>query len=422
MMNPEHVISIDAMLKGAEAPVTNECCIYRVPFRMRKLKEDAYTPDVVSIGPFHYNTLPRLLNMQRHKLSYCKAFLERTQTTSDTWIRYIQSVEPHIRRCYSETLPFTKEELVNIIFVDSGFILELFCRSYYWSWSSDVDDVCLETPWLSTAIVQDLLLLENQLPFFVLDHLFNISTSAHAHNSNSPSFIQLTFHYFDYHNISQLSFENISIRHFTDLLRTFHLQHPLERRAPRTSHQFVEHLPSATELSEAGVRFKENNESKCLLDLTFSGGVLRIPQLKVHDSTETRFRNMIALELCHYHQSSYISDYVQIMDFLINTSKDVDILTQEGVLINWIGDNNSVANLFNGLLVNNVRSSASSSYLLLAQRLNNFHRNRWNKLKWTLRHDYCKTPWQTAATIAAVILLTLALVQTVCSVLQVKPQ
>ncbi|KAL2346734.1 hypothetical protein Fmac_000734 [Flemingia macrophylla] len=419
MNNGAHVSDIDVMLEGAEAIVTNECCIYRVPFRMRKLKEDAYTPDVVSIGPFHHNTLPRLLNMQRHKLSYCKAFLQRTQTTSDTWIRYIQSVEPEFRLCYSETLPFNKEELVNIIFVDSGFILELFCR--YYDKRRSNDDVCLSTPWLRWSIRQDMLLLENQLPFFVLDHLFNISTSALAHNPHIPSFIQLTFHYFDYYNISQLSFDNISIRHFTDLLRTFHLQHPLQRRAPRTR-QLVEHLPSATELSEAGVRFKVNNESKCLLDITFSGGVLRIPQLKVYDRTQILFRNMIALELCHYHQSSYIADYVQIMDFLINTSKDVDILIQGGVLINWIGDNNSVANLFNGLLVNNVQSSASSSYLLLAQHLNNFHRNRWNKLKWTLRNDYCKTPWQTAATIAAVLLLTLALVQTVCSVLQVKQQ
>ncbi|KAL2346790.1 hypothetical protein Fmac_000790 [Flemingia macrophylla] len=107
-----------------------------VPFHLRRLNEDAYTPRVVSIGPFHHNTLPHLRNMERYKLSYCKYFLhERTRTTSDTWIHYIESVEPQIRRCYSETLPFSKEELVNIIFVDSGFILELFCRYCARSWS-----------------------------------------------------------------------------------------------------------------------------------------------------------------------------------------------------------------------------------------------------------------------------------------------
>ncbi|KAL2346755.1 hypothetical protein Fmac_000755 [Flemingia macrophylla] len=413
MENGEHVIDIDGMLEGAEEAVTDECCIYRVPYDLRKLNEDAYTPKVVSIGPFHHNTLDRLLNMQKHKLRYCKAFLERTQITSDAWISYIESVEPQFRRCYSDTLHFTKEELVKIIFVDSGFILELFFRNYDRSWSSDV---CLGTPWLYDSIREDLRLLENQLPFFVLDRLFNISVS----NSNipsDPSLIQLTFDYFGYYNSSKLSFGNTSIRHFTDLLRTFHLQHPFGRRPPRTS-DLVAHLPSATELSEAGLRIKVNKDSKCLLDLAFSGGVLRIPQLQVHDGTEILFRNMIALEQCHYHGESYITDYVQIMDFLINTTRDVDILIQERVLLNWLGDTDSVANMFNGLFKNIVQSTVCSRYQLLYQDLNAFHRSRWNNLKSNLRNDYCKTPWRSAVSIGGIILIIFSFIQTVCSVMQ----
>ncbi|KAL2346754.1 hypothetical protein Fmac_000754 [Flemingia macrophylla] len=417
MENGAHVIDIDAMLEGAEEAVTHECCIYRVPYDLRKLNEDAYTPKVVSIGPFHHKTLDRLFNMEKHKLRYCKAFLQRTRITSDTWIPYIESVEPQFRRCYSDTLCFTKEELVKIIFVDSGFILELFFRNYDRSWSSDV---CLGTPWLYDSIREDLRLLENQLPFSVLDRLFSISIS----NSNipsDPSFIQLAFDYFDCYNSAKLSFDNTSIRHFTDLLRTFHLQHYLEKRPSRT-HDTVAHLPSATELSEAGLRIKVNKESKCLLDLAFSRGVLRIPQLQVHDGTEISFRNMIALEQCHYHNESYITDYVQIMDFLINTTRDVDILTQERVLHNWLGDTDSVANMFNGLFKNVVQSTVSSHYRLLYQDLNAFHRSGWNYLKSNLINDYCKTPWKSAVSIGGIILLVFTFIQTVCSVLQAKQQ
>ncbi|XP_029127691.1 UPF0481 protein At3g47200 isoform X2 [Cajanus cajan] len=165
-------IDFEAMLNGAEAPVTAECCIYRVPFPIRKHKEDAYTPNVVSIGPFHHNLHPHLLNMERHKLSYCKAFLQRTNTTWDCWICYIkEEVEPHFHRFYSDTLEFSKEELVRIIFVDSSFILELFCRYHAQEWSRE--DVCLSTPWLKCYIRVDLLLLENQLPFSILQALFN---------------------------------------------------------------------------------------------------------------------------------------------------------------------------------------------------------------------------------------------------------
>ncbi|KAL2346747.1 hypothetical protein Fmac_000747 [Flemingia macrophylla] len=416
---------IDAMLEGAEAFVTDECCIYRVPFSIRRHKEDAYTPMVVSIGPLHHNTLPRLNNMERHKLSYCKAFLQRTQTTSDTWIYYIESLEPQFRRCYSETLLFTKQELVKIIFVDSGFILELFLRCYEGCWSEE--DTYLLTPVLSGSIQLDMLLLENQLPFFILDHLYNMSVtpaSVHAHNHNTPSLIQLTFGYFDdYYNRSELKFHDISrIRHFTDLLRIFHLQHPRQPRPLRTKHnELVRCLPSITELSEAGLSIKENTGSKCLLDLTFSKGVLRIPQLEVY-YTEIWFRNMVAFEQCHCPYDCYITDYVQFMDFLINTNRDVDILIQKGILINWLGDSNSVANMFNGLSQDIVQPNVNKPYFDLAQNLNAFRKNRCNKLKSTLRHDYCKTPWQTAATIGGIVLLFLTLVQTVCSVFQVIQQ
>lgn len=408
---------IKAILEGAEAPVTDKCCIYRVPFHIRKFNDDAYTPKVVSIGPFHHKSHPRLQNMERHKLLYCKAFLERTQTSLDSWIRYIEEVEPDFRRCYSDTLEFSKKELVDIILVDSGFIIELFCRIISGTWSRD--DRFLATPLLFTNIVQDLCLLENQLPFFVLEGLFNLSF---ASTSSGISFLELTLFYFDNYNRSNLVFNNnTNIRHFTDLIRTFHLQHPLNRRPSRTD-TYVKHFPSATELLEAGVSFKVNIHSKCLLDLRFSEGVLQIPQLEVEDSTEILLRNMIALELCHYPYESYITDYAKVLDLLINTSRDVDVLVRKNVLVNWQEDNASVANLFNGLLKNVIRGNDNSHYLTICQDLNAFCKNPWNNSKSTLRQDYCKSPWQTAATIAGIVLLILSLVQTICSVLQVIQQ
>ncbi|KAJ1415901.1 hypothetical protein SESBI_17740 [Sesbania bispinosa] len=264
--------------------------------------------------------------MERHKLIYCKAFLERARARAnaslDTFVRHIEEVEPNFRRCYSETLELSKEELVK-------------------------DDAFLLKPWLSTNIRLDLLLLENQLPFFVLDSLFNLSIgSAHGSDRNKiHSFLEFTFDYFSYYNRSNLVSDNITIKHFTDLIRTFHLQHPLERR-PRRIDEPVTHLQSATELLEAGVRFKLNTKSDCLLDLRLSGRVLEIPQLKVEDWTEILFRNMVALEQCHYPQESYITDYVAVWDFLINTSRDVDLLVRKRVLVNWLGESDSVANLF----------------------------------------------------------------------------
>ncbi|KAE9601005.1 hypothetical protein Lalb_Chr13g0293141 [Lupinus albus] len=53
-MNYKDVVNeIKGMLERAESPITGDCCIYRVPFNIRLLNQDAFTPKVVSIGPFH---------------------------------------------------------------------------------------------------------------------------------------------------------------------------------------------------------------------------------------------------------------------------------------------------------------------------------------------------------------------------------
>ncbi|MCH97178.1 UPF0481 protein, partial [Trifolium medium] len=263
------------------------------------------------------------------------------------------------------------------------------------------------------------------LPFFVLENIFNLaftsSTHASANPTKIPSFLELTFHYFkDYNRSNLATSDNITIRHFTDLIRIFHLQHPLETRRHRDNKP-AKYFPSVTEMLEAGVRIKVNT-SKCLLDLRFSEGVLEIPQLEVEDSTEILFRNMIAFEQCYYLFESYITDYVTVLDFLINTNKDVDILVQNRVLVNWLGNSDSVTNLFNSLAKNVIHYRFSSDYSVLCKELNDFCSHRWHKWKATLRQDYCNSPWQTAASIAGILLLILSLLQSICSVLQVVQQ
>ena len=108
-----------------------------------------------------------------------------------------------------------------------------------------------------------------------------------------------------------------------------------------------------------------------------------------------------------------------VLDYLINTSKDVDILVRKNILLNWIEDSESVANLFNGLCKNIIYSYISSHFTILCKELNAYCSNPWNKLKATLRRDYCNTPWRTAASIAGILLLVLTIIQTVSSVLQV---
>ena len=79
-------------------------------------------------------------------------------------------MEEGINRCYAETsLGMDMDDFLKVILVDAIFILELIFRDVNGCWESDdlliADQMCF--------IIYDLVLLENQLPFFVLKKLLD---------------------------------------------------------------------------------------------------------------------------------------------------------------------------------------------------------------------------------------------------------
>jgi hypothetical protein len=156
----------------------------------------------------------------------------------------------------------------------------------------------------------------------------------------------------------------------------------------------IEHAYSVRQLSEAGLVF-DVSESKCLLDLNFDDkGVLKMPCFHVHDTTEIFMRNILAFEECHIsdQDSSYISQYFSILHFLINTEKDVSILVDKKIIVNWMCDTNAVATMVNNLCKNLAMPILNSKYLSICYRLNGFYENPSNKYKAIFVHEYFNTP------------------------------
>ncbi|MQL99755.1 hypothetical protein Taro_032480 [Colocasia esculenta] len=93
----------------------------------------------------------------------------------------------------------------------------------------------------------------------------------------------------------------------------------------------------ATELVDAGVHFKKKDVDKsevinCFLKVSFAGGLLEIPFLKVESSTSSKLRNLIALEQCCPQVRSYFTSYAILMDNIINTEGDVAILLGSNII------------------------------------------------------------------------------------------
>ena len=92
-MDHSHEVSLDIneianslreQLKIRKA-FSQACCIYRVPERLRKLNEKAFTPRVVSIGPLHRGK-ENLKAMEDHKIMYLQAAaVSGTEFISKMW-------------------------------------------------------------------------------------------------------------------------------------------------------------------------------------------------------------------------------------------------------------------------------------------------------------------------------------------------
>jgi hypothetical protein len=150
----------------------------------------------------------------------------------------------------------------------------------------EYEDYILSKPWLRDGIEHDLLLLENQLPFFVLEDLYESGAEGQKmiekQKEDPPKkelkdvpFLELCRNFFskyDQHPNSDI-FKGKQIKHLTDLLRCFFYPSDLKDKRKKA----IDHPYSATKLDEAGVKFKKVEE-RHLLDIKFEkGNVKSIP-------------------------------------------------------------------------------------------------------------------------------------------------
>ena len=346
--------------------------------------------------------------MEKHKVRCFESLKQRTGITLENFERDIRQVENSIRQCYVETVvDLGSDDFVKIIMLDESFIWELFLKFNSECWPRD--DPLLVEAWLLDAVSRDLLLLENQLPFFVIQMLFNL---AFPSGLNDSSLIHLSFDFFKPLNIyDRTPIPKEEIKYYTDLLGTFQLPASLPARGDVLA--FLKY--SATQLHDAGVKFKKATTTS-ILDFDFKNGELKIPTLTFEDGMEDLVRNIMALEQCNIRLDAYFTDFYIILDHLINTTKDVDLLGEKGITVNCLGDSEAVTSMTNKLNRGIEGSGMDANYFNLCENLNAFAEGFWNRNKAKLIRQYFNSPWKGTATIAAFIILALTLLQTIFTI------
>ncbi|KAG6718423.1 hypothetical protein I3842_04G148300 [Carya illinoinensis] len=268
-----------------ESPMPNRC-IYKVPYHLRNLNRKSYTPQVISIGPLHHGN-KNFQTMEKYKVKYLNAFASRVNMSIESLLVIVRNNKERIGQCYAETIELDSDEFVKMILLDATFIIEYFLRDMFPVQWTDEDRTVMK-PWIIARMQLDFLLLENQLPFFILEELYQLVLVTNT--IFYCPFIKVVFRYFHFLNTqlkSSDSHQFNGILHFVDLMRSFYLPpiSLIERESFRS--YLYEEMYCASQLAEAGLIFKKS-KSPCQLDLKFQDGVLEIPGFTLDKDTQTK--------------------------------------------------------------------------------------------------------------------------------------
>ncbi|KAL6194860.1 hypothetical protein ACLB2K_035935 [Fragaria x ananassa] len=398
---------------GGDSPFSDICCIFRVPQVLRRHNPKAYTPDVVSIGPFHHGGTP-FQRMEKVKQWYLRNLLSRMNISLRLLIEEIIRVEKQARDFYSEPLDhLNQSSFVEMMVLDCCFLLELF-RKFRDKEDRHISDPIFNMDCMFQYICHDLLLLENQIPWFLLNCLYTLTLDP----KDDPSLRKLMLTVFSSHhqlahnclsylrhlnhNVHDEDDDDGKILHILDLIRTsivFPFKDQFDLSFYDSETELMHH---ALALSEAGVSFRRASSTRSIMNIEFKDGTLAIPQLAIGELTDSLFRNLIAFEQCYPGHSHKITSYAVLMDNLIGSN-------------NWLSAEDA-SKFFVKLYYDTVLDKFY--YGGLCSKLNKHYDHKWKMWREKFKRTYCSDPWKFISLTAAFILLLLTLLQTIYTIVQ----
>jgi len=163
--------------------------VFNVRKELLALKPEAYIPESVSIGPYHH-WRSELLDMERYKLAAAGRFQKRIKQGNfePVVVEEFKKNDGRIRSCYHKFIDYTEEKLAWIMALDAAFLLE--CLQFYARHAEQSSDADVKqmgrvlhhsgTSAAHNSVLRDLMMLENQLPLFLLQKLLELQKCSKA--------------------------------------------------------------------------------------------------------------------------------------------------------------------------------------------------------------------------------------------------
>lgn len=402
---------------------------------------------VAAVGPYnhHQSESAPLLITHAKKCAIVK-FLSRREFGLDTvaFLGWALTNDARVRRCYErDSFTMGPEKLAEVLLLDGCLVLfaVFLLRSSVREDRRPAElgrDAQLgeEFLYLSADISLhmkqtrvDLLLLGNQIPFFVLAKLHSMLART-LFSGIKHSIQKLALSCFDdirpgrSGSGSAVPPPRFQVHH---LLHLFHWSRvPPGKHAVDTStillHEPESNLPCATWFEDSLTSFSKHAAGPGTLDIVFHKrmlgvrGVLRVPALHIHGYSELLFRNLVAFEQRHLRCGLGVTAYCICMARLLQGEADAKLLRNCGILAHTRETDKEVVDLFRGLADEYRDTFYSSDLLGLCEDVAAHHRSAASRaVKWVVLQCF---PRQTVTffVILGALISIATLVNTVYSV------
>ncbi|XP_024965008.1 putative UPF0481 protein At3g02645 [Cynara cardunculus var. scolymus] len=398
---------LDCIEKGQNLSIQQPPSIYKIPSSARKISPDSFKPQVVSIGPLHRQD-KALQEFEEQKTTYLHHLLQRLnikpEIILDKCLQKVNDSIHKIRESYGGMMTYTDVELAQMMVIDACFILDfLFLFEEHQPLTST-------NAILTRSISRDLVLLENQIPFFVLQDIFKCTISklqtTRSLTSGILQHLQILSPFKEIKRNDVIC--TTQPHHILGLLqRSFHPTDNIPLNCPLL--RFPNH--SALELDKAGVKFEPKKDENWTLAIDFSSSswkffrwwwgnrTLRMHKLCIDDSTELFLRNLIAYEQCTPDVPDFVTSYVCAIDMLLDTKEDLSKLVESKVLTNNLGSNEDSTKMLNKLS----EQFAFKEFYYMEQwkQLDDYYNRYVPKNIALLRRTYFDSPWKIIALLAS---------------------
>ncbi|OMO52290.1 hypothetical protein CCACVL1_29272 [Corchorus capsularis] len=338
-----------------------------LPYRICRVREEEneranFTPRIVSIGPNYYKKRG-LEDMEAQKFKY----LNRIQNNiRQRLLEAMRRLERETRNCYLKSFNrINSDDFVNMMLADGCFIIQLFRLNQQIRQGQQViNDPIFGNQWIISNLRLDLLMLENQLPFFVLQEIFSLTANLNSTQGGNTTLNQLALQFFESVWPSEdgenpISSSNIQGNTQLHLLALFHssfinININEEPALDKSLSRRYSALPmkgwvyNAERLRQAGLRLLEENSGN-LLNIGLQRSRLRIPTLFINARSKIVLKNFLAYEQSNSHATPYFASLVMLFYSLIDTPKDVQLLRGRGILRGGSRNGEEVVALFSSL-------------------------------------------------------------------------